>query len=187
MSRLNPEQYANGLQRRARAMYAAQHPGGAHVHAEGVIVGYVDVPSYQIVTDEGRTVPWRCDLTDVGAKVSDEEYFRHANARRIRDGRASVRPEFKGELPIVRTGMSLAEIVDKVIAAGYDLDKVSIEYYGCGSHEIKLDEDVRSPEEIEAEVAEVHRDEERSRVRKAEYDRRMAEAEAIDTDPTRGW
>lgn len=125
MIRLSPSAYKTGLQRRARAMPASGPP---HPHAEGVIVSYVDQPTFVIVTDEGRTVPWRCDLTDVGELVSDEEYYRHATARRLRDGRNSVRPEFVRELPGHDFhGATLAQMVAAAIAAGRDLNDVVVE------------------------------------------------------------
>lgn len=183
MVRLSPGRYADGLQRRARAMYASDE----RTFAEGVIVSYTDAPTYTIVTDDGRTVPWRCDLTDVGAPVSDENYFRHANARRIRDGRNSIRPEFRDDLPKIHTGMSLADVVNRVVAAGHDLDKVLIEYAGCGSHEVTLSEDLRSRAEIEAEIELETAQQEAAERARAAADRAAAEAEAIDADPTRGW
>lgn len=184
--KLQMRQFPHALQHRARADYAT----GDGSHAEGVIVGYADRPTFIIVTDEGRTVPWLAALTDVDLEagpVSDEEYYRHANARRIRDGRDSVRPELRGELPQVTVGMSLASIVDAVVAAGYDLGRVSIEYAGCGSHDILLEEDVRSDQEIADSLAEqqLRAEYEAARVRAAEQ--RAAEAEAIDADPTKGW
>lgn len=184
--RLQPHQYPAALQHRARAEYAS----GDGTHAEGVIVGYADQPTFLIVTGEGRLVPWMAHLTDVdlgAGPVSNEDLRRHATMRRIRDGRDNPHPETKGHLPRVTCGMSLARIVDAVVRAGYDLNTVSFEYDGCGSHDFHLEEDTRSAEEIHAELAEkVEREETRKRL-EVEYAQRMAEAEAEDADSTRGW
>lgn len=117
--------YKYAIQHRAVARYRTAYPGKGDVHAEGTIVGFTDAPTFIIVTDEGRTVPWRCDLTEIGEPVSDEEVRETATRRRLRDGRAAP-PDRDQYVPRIEPGMSLLEVVNTAIAAGCDLSEVVI-------------------------------------------------------------
>jgi hypothetical protein len=186
--RLSPDRYAEGMQHRAQAVYASPQVEG--VHAEGVIVSYTDAPTYVIVTDEGRTVPWRADLTEVGELVSDEEYHRHTNARRLRDGRPTVRPEFAAkEYPFITAGISVLELLEAVVASGLNPADVAVVHDDYNIHLAQFDYEIRIGDEWvdqrdTAKVRELRKAEE-ERAREAE--RVQAKLEATDADPLEGW